>query len=175
MRRISLIFIPFFLEEFVMLQTLNHSKYHSNIRVVNPHLNWESCETRSTKTINDNHLFHLNIKDLSIYLTKTRPTITWSSPIYKNIDNLHIHIPIIYYPSLWNKLLNNGKKNLFKENNSLIYFFFLVIFRQTTDDDEVQQYVTYLSYFVDLSHVILLDFAPTVSIYQWKTIQFIIQ
>jgi hypothetical protein len=95
-----------------VLRTLNYWKYKTSAKVLLPYINLESYETRSTTTINNHHLFYSDKRYLKICLTKTRPPVTWSSPLYKKIEYLFIEMPIISYSSLWNKLLNNGKKNL---------------------------------------------------------------
>ncbi|CAF2406387.1 unnamed protein product [Rotaria sp. Silwood2] len=144
-------------EEFVMLRTFNYCKYKSSVRILIPYVNSGSYETRSTTTIKDHHhLFYSDIRDLRVFLTKTKSNITWSSPLYSKVNYLFIQIGIILYSSLWNKLLNT------------------VISRETTDD-EAQQYVTYLSYLVDLSNITELEFSSQYRIYQWKSIQFILQ
>jgi len=94
-----------------MLRTLNYCKYETSIKILTSYINSESYETRSTTTINDHHLFYSDIRYLIIYLTKTIPTVTWSSPLYKKINYLFVQMPIRPYPSLWNNLLNTGKKN----------------------------------------------------------------
>ena len=74
------------------------------------------CETRSTSITNDHHRFYSHIEDLYLYITEQQPTITWSSPLFQKVTNLTVKIPMIS-SSLWHKLFNVGKKNIF----NLIY------------------------------------------------------
>jgi hypothetical protein len=128
-------------------------------------------------TINDHYLFYSDIRRIKIYLAKIKSTVTWSSPLYKNIHYLTVQMPTIPYSSLWNQLLKTSKKNL--SSFSLIqiefFFFLLVTFHQTTDDDDAQQNVTYLSHFVHLPNINVLEFASESSVHQWKSIQLILQ
>ncbi len=100
----------FFLEECVILRTFNYHKYKSKIYASLPFIHCGTFETRSTTTTNDHYLFYSNVTNLGIYMGKKLPTITWSSPLFQQINYLIVRIPRIH-SSLWNNLLNMGKKN----------------------------------------------------------------
>jgi hypothetical protein len=78
------------------------------------------------KTINDHHLFYVTETDLRIYITPERPTVTWSSPLFQQIEYVKVGMPIIR-SSLWNSLLDLGKNNVFIFNlfsqNNLPFFY----------------------------------------------------
>ncbi len=75
-----------------------------------PVIDYKSFETRSTTT-NDHYIFYLDITKLRIYLIMQIPTVTWSSSsLFQQIKYLIIQMPTIDL-SLWNNLLNMGKKN----------------------------------------------------------------
>ncbi len=61
--------------------------------------------------IDDHYRFYSDVKVLRICMTKKRPTITWSVPLFQQINHLIIEIPRKL--SAWNTLLNIGKNNLF--------------------------------------------------------------
>ncbi|CAF3114786.1 unnamed protein product [Rotaria sp. Silwood2] len=110
-------------------------------------------------TTNDHHLFYSEVKDLRIYLTTIRPTITWYFPLFKQIVYLTIQMPIIH-SSLWNNLLN------------------IINFRQTNDsnnNDDAEQCIIYPSHFVYLPNVIQIEFHSMVDVSRWRDIQFILQ
>ena len=88
-----------------MLRTLNFEKRKTNVYVNIPCIYWGSYETQSTTTINDHHVFYSNEKDLRINMTEIEPTITWSSPLFQQVSNLAIQMPIKCL-SLWNNLLD---------------------------------------------------------------------
>ncbi len=99
----------FFLEEFVMLSTLNYHKPKTT--KILPYVHCGTFETRST-TANDHYLFYSNITNLGIYMGMKTPTITWSSPLFQQINYLIVRMLRIH-SSLWNNLLNMGKTNKF--------------------------------------------------------------
>jgi len=101
----------FILEEFVVLRTLNYHKHKPNIIVNMPFIYSQSFKTESTMTTNDHYLFYPDIEDIRICMTKKRPTITWCSPLFQQINDLTIEMPRTL--SVWNSLLNIGKNNLF--------------------------------------------------------------
>ncbi len=175
-----------------MLRTLNYHKRKSNLYVNIPFISSGFFETRSTmKTINDHHLFYVNETDLRIYITPERPTVTWSSPLFQQIEYVKVGMPIIR-SSLWNSLLDLGKNNvfifnLFSQNNLPFFlpmaafvriifnFILLVNFRATNDDDDARESVTCLSQFVHLPNITAIEFGSTLNMYRWKHIQFILQ
>jgi hypothetical protein len=61
--------------------------------------------------IDDHYLFYVNERDLRIYITSERPTVTYSSPLFQQIRYLKLELPTIS-SSLLNKLLDIGKKNI---------------------------------------------------------------
>ncbi|CAF4750965.1 unnamed protein product [Rotaria sp. Silwood2] len=77
-------------------------------------------------------------------------------------------MPIIR-SSLWNSLSNIDVLDY------IMCLFALVNFSKTNDNNVAQQSVTYLSYFVQLSHVSQIEFGSTFDISRWKDIQFILQ
>lgn len=139
-----------------MLRTLNFEKHKTNVYVNIPFIYWGSFETRSTTTINDHHVFYSNEKDLRINMTTIKPTITWSSSLFQQVNYLFVHNPNKRL-SLWKNLLN---------------------FRQTNDnddDDDAKENVTYLSHFVELPNITELEFVSTFDISRWKDIQCILK
>lgn len=105
-------FLFFSSEEFIMLCTLNYHKDKPNSDTFINCLYCRSFQTRSTTTINNHHLFYPDQKRLLIYITKTRPTVTWSSPLFQQINDLFIETPIIP-SSLWSNLWNMGRNHFF--------------------------------------------------------------
>jgi hypothetical protein len=91
-----------------MLRTLNYDKHKSKCTIYIPVITTRSFETLSTTT-DDHHLFYPLIYELNICITKKRPMITWSSPLYQEVINLIIEISP--RSSIWNSLLNIGKYN----------------------------------------------------------------
>ncbi len=89
-----------------MLRTLN---YHntSQMQMYMSCIYCRSFQTRSTTT--DHHSFYPDIRNLMIYMTKRRTTVTWSSPLYPQISYLIIEMQIIR-SSLWDNFLSIGKK-----------------------------------------------------------------
>lgn len=75
-----------------------------------PVITSQSFQTLST-AIDDYHLFYPQVYQLNICITKKRPTITWSSPLFQHITHLNIEIPSC--SSIWNSLLNISKNNTF--------------------------------------------------------------
>jgi hypothetical protein len=130
---------------------------------------------------------------MSICITKKRPTITWSSPLFQHIIHLNIEIPSC--SPIWSSLLNISKNNTFsfisliKEDCfsyieiNLIYLLFSVFIsvstNQTNDDDDnndnSQKSVTCLSQFVYLPNVIRVEFGSAFDVSHWRDIQLILQ
>lgn len=102
--------IKFILEEFIMLRTLNYDKHKMTSTIYIPVVTSQSFETLSTTT-DDHHLFYPCVYEFSICITKKRPSITWTSPLYQHI--FHLTIEISSCSSIWNSLLNIGKNNIF--------------------------------------------------------------
>ncbi len=95
-----------------MLRTLNYHKHKSNTYTNIPLISSGYFNTRSTMEIIDDHyLFYVNERDLRIYITSERPTVTYSSPLFQQIRYLKLELPTIS-SSLLNKLLDIGKKNI---------------------------------------------------------------
>jgi len=94
-----------------MLRTLNYHKPKLNVLVHMSYIYCQSFQTRSTTKQNDHHLFYPDIKDLMIYMTRKRPTVTWSSPLYPQTNYLFVEMPIIH-SSWWNNLFNFSKNNI---------------------------------------------------------------
>jgi hypothetical protein len=103
--------IVFILEEYVILRTLNYHKHKANINPVIPFIFSQSFEMESTMTTKDNYVFYDDIKILRMCMMKRRPTITWSFPLFQQVNHLIIQIPRSY--SIWKNLLNISKNNLF--------------------------------------------------------------
>ncbi|CAF4338579.1 unnamed protein product, partial [Adineta steineri] len=112
--------------EFIMLRTLNYHKHKSNIYTNMPLIPSGSFNTQSTmENINDHYFFYKNEIDLRLYITSERPNITYSSPLFQQIEFFKLEISKI--PSTWlNKFLN------------------IVNFHETSDDD-AKEIVNYLS------------------------------
>jgi len=107
-----------------MLRTLNYHKQKLYASINIPFIYSGTFETRSTTSINDHCLFYSNEKNLRIYMTEQRSTVTWSSPLFKQITDLVVYIPKI--PStLWNNLLNIGKNKISLLSIKIIYFFII--------------------------------------------------
>jgi len=102
----------FLVVEIVMLRTFAYHKYKINLRINIPLMNYESFETRSTKTTtNDHYLYYSDTKYLQLNMGKMTPRIT-SFPLFQHIKCLVIYMPIIP-SSLSNNSLNIGKKNIY--------------------------------------------------------------
>ncbi len=54
-------------------------------------------------------------------------------------------------------------------------FILLVNSHQTNDNHDIQQSVTYLSHFIHLPNVILIEFQSKSDLPQWEYIQFILE
>ncbi|CAF3431311.1 unnamed protein product [Rotaria sp. Silwood2] len=154
-------------EEFVMLCTFNYRKHKANLYLDIPVIYDGSFATQSTAPHN-HHLLYSNIKKLRVFITKKMPIITWSSSPFQQIKYLIVEMPIIR-SSLWNSLSNIDVLDY------IMCLFALVNFSKTNDNNVAQQSVTYLSYFVQLSHVSQIEFGSTFDISRWKDIQFILQ
>jgi hypothetical protein len=76
-----------------------------------PFIYWGSFETQSTTTINDHHDFYSNEQDLRINMTTREPTVTWSSPLFQQVNYLAVQMPIKHL-SFWTNLLNICKYNI---------------------------------------------------------------
>ncbi|CAF4712434.1 unnamed protein product, partial [Rotaria sp. Silwood2] len=142
-------------EEFVMLRTFNYRKHKASLCLGIPFIYGESFATQSTEP-NNHHLFYSDIEKLRVFKTKKMPIITWSAVRFQQIKYLIVEMPIIR-SSLWNNLSD------------------IVKFSKTSDNDVAQQSVTYLSYFVQLSHVSQIEFGSTFDISRWKDVRFILQ
>jgi hypothetical protein len=166
----------FFVEEIVMLRTMNYRKHKVNVSIHIPMLHGGSFETQSTAS-NDHHLFYSDIEKLRVSITKKMPVVTWSSARFQQIKSLIVEVPIIR-SSLWNKLSNMGKKNIKSYTDAIdssMCLFALVNFSKTNNNDVAQQSVPYLLPFVELSHVTEIEFGSTFDISRWKDVQFILQ
>ncbi|CAF1412526.1 unnamed protein product [Rotaria sordida] len=83
---------------------------------------------------------------LKLYIENEKCNITWSSSLFQNVTYLLVEGPII--KSSW-----------------LNYLYNIVNFRQTIDEENnAQEYVTYISHFVNLENVTKLEFRSTYSI-----------
>jgi hypothetical protein len=91
-----------------MLRTLNYHKHRSTMCKEMPYIISRSFDTRSTMATNDHYLFYPDLKKFRIFITKKRPTISWSSSLYPQINYLIIEIQRNL--SIWNSLLNISKK-----------------------------------------------------------------
>ncbi|CAF4277053.1 unnamed protein product, partial [Rotaria sordida] len=115
-------------------------------------MNYESFETRSTKTTtNDHYLYYSDTKYLDLNMEKITPRIT-SFPLFQHINYLAIYMSIIPSSS---------------SNNSLN----IVNSVQSKDNDYSQQYVTYLSHVVHLLNVSQIGFQSYADTSRWKDIQ----
>ncbi|CAF3938525.1 unnamed protein product [Adineta steineri] len=117
--------------ECIMLRTLNYHKHKSNPYTYIPSIPSGSFNSQSTmENIDDHYLFYKNEIDLRLYITSERPNITYSSPLFQQIEFFKLEISKI--PSTW---LNN--------------FLDIVNFHKTSDDD-AEEIVTYLSNWIYL-------------------------
>ena len=92
-----------------MLRSLNYQKLKSGVYSNIPCIRWGSFKTRTTvRTKTDHHLFYSKEKDLKIFMTNSRPTITWYFPLFQQITYLQI-IMSNKSSSLWDNLLNIGE------------------------------------------------------------------
>ncbi|CAF4099791.1 unnamed protein product, partial [Rotaria sordida] len=115
-------------------------------------------EIRSTRNaINEHYSFYSNIEHLKLYIENEKCNITWSSSLFQHVTYLLVEVPII--KSSWSNYLYN-----------------IVNFRETIDEENnAQEYVTYISDFVNLKNVTKIEFGSTYSIHQWKNIIFILK
>ncbi|CAF1267932.1 unnamed protein product, partial [Rotaria sordida] len=101
--------------------------------------------------------FEYHMKHLKLYIENEKCNITWSSSLFQHITYLLVEVPII--KSSWSNYLYN-----------------IVNFRETIDEENnAQEYVTYISDFVNLKNVTKIEFGSTYSIHQWKNIIFILK
>ncbi|CAF4486362.1 unnamed protein product [Rotaria sp. Silwood2] len=145
------------LEEFIMLRTNNYCKYKESIDINMPFIHSGLFDIRSTTTDHPS-LFYSDTNLLRIHLTKDRPIVTWSGPLYQQIKHLVIVMPTRGSP-LWNNLLN------------------IFNFHETNDDNiDAKESVTHLSHFVYLPNITQLEFpSMNCDLSRWKDIQFILQ
>ncbi|CAF1021062.1 unnamed protein product [Rotaria sordida] len=143
-------------DEIVILQTLNYTKAKLTGNINIPFITCRTFEIRSTRnTTNEHYYFYSNTEHLKLYIENEKCNITWSSSLFQNVTYLLVEGPII--KSSW-----------------LNYLYNIVNFRQTIDEENnAQEYVTYISHFVNLENVTKLKFRSTYSIDQWKNILFI--
>ena len=159
-----------------MLRSLNYQKYNSGLYTNIPCIRWGSFETRTTaRTKTDHHLFYSNEKDLRIFMTDSRPIITWYFPLFQQITYLQITMAN-KSSSLWDNLLNIGEKHIhFMSVLNVFYcFIFLVNFSETNDeiDDELENLFS-LSQLVQLTNITALEFQSPNDGSRWKDIQYI--
>jgi len=95
-----------------MLHTFNYRQRNLITIRSTPIINCATFQIRSTSTKNDHHLFYSIIEDLNLYMTEQQSTITWSSPLFQQVTNLTIYMPMIS-SSWWQHLLNIVKKSMF--------------------------------------------------------------
>jgi hypothetical protein len=167
----------FFVEEIVMLRTMNYRKDKANISIHIPPIHGGSFETQSTASNDHHHLLYSDIEKLRVFITNKMPVVIWSSAHFQQIKSLIVDVLIIR-SSLWNKLSNIGKKNIkpfIDEIDSSMCLFALVNFSKTNNNDVSQQSVPYLLCFVELSHVTEIKFGSTFDVSTWKDVQFILQ
>ncbi|CAF4634423.1 unnamed protein product, partial [Rotaria sp. Silwood2] len=120
-------------------------------------MNYESFETRSTKTTtNDHYLYYSDTKYLELNMEKITPRIPCSFPLFQ-----HIHCLVLYMPIIPSSSSNNSLNIV----NSV----------QSNDNDDSQQCVTYLSHVVHLLNVNQIGFQSYDDTSGWKNIQFILQ
>lgn len=103
----------FFLSgEHVILHTSNYRQHNEAVKIVIPIINCSTFQIRSASTKHDYRLFCSVLKKLSLCMTEQQPTITWSSPLFQQVTDLTIQMPMIS-SSWWHRLLNIGKNIYF--------------------------------------------------------------
>ncbi|CAF3953607.1 unnamed protein product [Rotaria sordida] len=127
-------------DELIILRTKNYIKGKFTAKINISCIHCRTFETRTTeKTIDDHYSFYSDITQLILYIQNKKSNVTWSFPLFQNVTNLLVEMPIIK-SSWW--------KNLFN----------IVNFRQTTNDNNAQENLTYLSKFVYLTNITPLEF-----------------
>ncbi|CAF1217550.1 unnamed protein product [Rotaria sordida] len=147
--------------EFLMLRTIDYHKYKRNLPMNIPLMDYESFETRSTKTTtNDHYLYYSDTKYLELNLTTRAPRINSSFPLYQHINSLMINMPVICSSSSNNSL---NIKDSFKSNV------------QSNENDYTQECISCLSKMVYLSNVYQIEFQTFDDPIEWKYIQCVLQ
>jgi len=171
-----------------MLRTFNYRQHNPGIDIFIPIIHCETFQTRSTSTKNDHHLFYSNIEDLTLYITEQQPTITWSSPLFRQITNLTIEMPMIS-SSIWHNLLNIGKKNIFSllylsklfDIDELCFEIFenilivLANYGAVNDDNDTQEIIPHIKQFVYLHNITHIKFESMIHISRWIDVRLILQ
>ncbi|CAF2104816.1 unnamed protein product [Rotaria magnacalcarata] len=144
-------------DELIILRTMNYIKGKFTVKINIPCIHCRTFETRTTeRTIDDHYSFYSDITQLKLYIQNKKSNVTCSSPLFQNVTNLLVEMPIIK-SSWWNNLFN------------------IVYFQQTTNDNNAQENLSYLSKFVHLTNITTLEFPSAFHVSRWKDTEFILK
>ncbi|CAF1089055.1 unnamed protein product [Rotaria sordida] len=144
-------------DELIILRTKNYIKGKFTAKINIPCIHCRTFETRTTETrIDDHYSFYSDITRLILYIQNKKSNVTWFFPLFQNVTNLLVEMPIIK-STWWNSLFN------------------IVNVRQTTNDNNAQENLTYISKFVYLTNITTLEFSSAFPVNRWKDIEFILK